>query len=126
MQKTIIMSDNAPAPIGPYSQAVEMNGMLFLSGQIALVPGSDHLVMNSIKEETQQVMKNIEAVLTQAGLNFEHVVKTSIFLSDMEHFSAVNEVYATFFASNFPARETVHVAGLPKAVNVEISMIACR
>ena len=126
MSKRIIQSKEAPSPIGPYSQAVESYGMLFLSGQIALIPGTDDLQLSSIPEETTQVMRNIAAVLEEAGYNFENVLKTSIFLSDMKYFAAVNEVYATFFTSNFPARETVHVAGLPKGVNVEISMIASK
>ena len=107
MSKRIIQSKEAPAPIGPYSQAVESNGMLFLSGQIALIPGTDDLQLSSIPEETTQVMRNIAAVLQEAGYDFENVLKTSIFLSDMKYFAAVNEVYATFFTSNFPARETV-------------------
>ena len=126
MKKIIINAENAPAPIGPYNQAIEVNGMVFISGQIALVPGSDQMVMDTIEKETTQVMTNLQAILTKAGLSFEHVVKTSIFLSDMKHFATVNTVYATYFTSDFPARETVAVLGLPKAVNVEISLIAAR
>jgi 2-iminobutanoate/2-iminopropanoate deaminase len=126
MEKKIIQSQQAPSPIGPYSQAVEINGTLYLSGQIALIPGTDTLMLNSIDEETMQVMKNIQAVLKEANFTFEQVAKTTIFLSDMKHFGIVNEVYAKFFTTNFPARETVQVAGLPKGVNVEISMIACK
>jgi 2-iminobutanoate/2-iminopropanoate deaminase len=122
--KKIINSNNAPAPIGPYSQAVLINGILFCSGQIALDPLTGNLVQDNIASETHQVMKNIDALLKEANLNFEAVVKTSIFLSDMELFSAVNEVYATYFSANYPARETVAVKGLPKGVRVEISVTA--
>lgn len=124
--KSIINSENAPAPIGPYNQAVEANGLLFISGQIALVPGTSELITTDTDAETIQVMNNLKAILKEAGLDFSNVVKTSIFLSDMNLFSAVNTVYAGFFTSDFPARETVAVAGLPKGVNVEISMIAAR
>ncbi len=126
MSKKIINSSQAPAPIGPYSQAIEVNGLLFISGQIALDPHNGELVMDSIETETKQVMQNLHAILNEAGLSFSHVVKTCIFLSDMAHFGTVNTIYATYFSSDFPARETVQVAGLPRGVNVEISMIACR
>ena len=123
--KKIIQTDKAPAPIGPYSQAVLINNILYTSGQIALDASSGELVMSNIQLETRKVMKNLEAVLEAAGMNFHHVVKTSIFLSDMRNFKAVNEVYATYFDSDSaPARETVEVAELPKKVNVEISMVA--
>jgi len=123
--KQIINTPHAPAPIGPYSQAVKVGNMLFTSGQIALNPGSMKLVMNDIASETRQVMENLRAVLEAAGMDFSHVVKTSIFLMDMGNFAAVNEVYGTYFDdATAPARETVQVAGLPKGVNVEISMIA--
>jgi 2-iminobutanoate/2-iminopropanoate deaminase len=123
MSKIIIQSDKAAPPIGPYSQAVRAGNMLFLSGQVALdVEGN--LRVGSIKEETTQVMKNIEALLTEAGAGFEHIVKTTIFLSDMSLFSEVNEVYGSYFSADFPARETVAVKGLPKNVNVEISVTA--
>ncbi len=122
--KTIIHTTSAPAPIGPYSQAVRAGNLLFCSGQIAINPASGELVMGSIQEETHQVMKNIQALLTAAGLNFSHVVKTSIFLKDMNQFGAVNEVYGSYFTADFPARETVQVARLPKDVNVEISITA--
>ena len=124
MSKQVINTVNAPAPIGPYSQAVKAGNMLFISGQVAFIPGSDTLVLDNIAQETAQVMKNLEAILTEAGINFGNVVKTTIFLSDMGLFAAVNEVYAQYFTQDFPARETVAVEGLPKNVNVEISMIA--
>ena len=124
MEKTIINTSEAPAPIGPYSQAVRTGNMLFISGQIALVPGTETIINNSIAEETHQVMKNLLAVLKESGADFNNVVKTSIFLSGMEHFAAVNEVYGTYFSGQYPARETVSVKGLPRNVNVEISMIA--
>ncbi|MAL59543.1 MAG: reactive intermediate/imine deaminase [Flavobacteriaceae bacterium] len=123
--KKIIHTPNAPAPIGPYSQAVLKGNMLFTSGQIAINPRTGSLVMESIENETKQVMENLKAVLGKAGMDFSHVLKTSIFLSDMKNFGKVNEVYATYFdEATAPARETVEVANLPKYVNVEISMIA--
>ncbi len=123
--KKIINTSNAPAPIGPYSQAVQKGNMLFTSGQIAINPRTGSLVMESIEKETKQVMENLKAVLGKAGMDFSHVLKTSIFLSDMKNFGKVNEVYATYFdEATAPARETVEVANLPKYVNVEISMIA--
>ena len=124
--KKIIETSNAPAPIGPYNQAVEANGMLFISGQIALKPDTDELLTNDVQTETTQVMQNLEAILTEAGLNFSHVVKSSIFLSDMKLFAEVNNIYGKYFSENAPARETVAVLGLPKGVNVEISMIAVK
>lgn len=124
--KNIITTNHAPAPIGPYNQAVEVHGMLFISGQIALVPGTDSITMDTVENETTQVMKNLEAILQEAGLTFDHVVKTSIFLSDMKLFAQVNAVYANYFTKDFPARETVAVLGLPKGVHVEISVIAAK
>ena len=124
--KTIVNTVNAPAPIGPYSQAVAAGGFLFLSGQIALNPASGELVTSDIKTETKQVMENIKAILQEAGADFSHVIKTTIFLMDMQNFAQVNEVYGTYFTDNFPARETVQVAGLPKGVNVEISVTAIK
>ncbi|MBL7766059.1 MAG: RidA family protein [Chitinophagaceae bacterium] len=124
MEKKIINSPLAPAPIGPYNQAVMVNGMLFISGQIALVPSTGELNMPDIETETKQVMENLKAILNEAGLSFNHIIKTTIFLSDMAHFATVNGIYATYFSADFPARETIAVAGLPKGVNVEISMIA--
>jgi 2-iminobutanoate/2-iminopropanoate deaminase len=122
--KTIITSKNAPAPIGPYNQAVRAGNMLYCSGQIAFVPETGDLDLSTVENETHQVMKNIKAVLDEAGAGFENVVKTTIFLSDMGLFARVNEVYGAYFTSDFPARETVAVAGLPKNVNVEISVTA--
>jgi 2-iminobutanoate/2-iminopropanoate deaminase len=122
--KKVISTSDAPGAIGPYSQAVKVGGMLFTSGQIALHPESGDLIMDDVQIETHQVMSNLKAVLKEAGMTFENVVKTSIFLQDMDDFAAVNEVYASYFSSDFPARETVQVACLPKKVNVEISMIA--
>ncbi|MCH8331664.1 MAG: RidA family protein [Bacteroidetes bacterium] len=123
--KEIIKTENAPSPIGPYNQAVKAGNMLFMSGQIAIDPFSGSLVMDDVESETKQVMENLKAVLTEAGMDFNDVVKTSIFLSDMNNFNKVNEVYGSYFDdANAPARETVEVAGLPKDVNVEISMIA--
>ncbi|MGE6218377.1 RidA family protein [Nubsella zeaxanthinifaciens] len=122
--KKIIHSTNAPAPIGPYSQAVIANGFLFASGQIAINPESNELNIASLEEETHQVMRNIKALLVESEYGFEHIVKTTIFLSDMSLFAAVNEIYGSYFESDFPARETVAVKGLPKGVNVEISVTA--
>lgn len=125
MKKEIISTDKAPAPIGPYSQAVKKNGALYTSGQIALDPQTGDLIVHDITAETKQVMENMKAVLTAAGMDFHQVVKSSIFLSDMGDFPKVNAVYATYFdEAEAPARETVQVACLPKNVNVEISMIA--
>jgi 2-iminobutanoate/2-iminopropanoate deaminase len=124
MEKKIIHTANAPQAIGPYSQAVQVGNMLYLSGQIAINPQLGELDMGDIASETNRVMKNITAVLEAAGFNLAHVVKTTIFLSNMNFFQDVNAVYASYFKESFPARETVAVAGLPKNVNVEISMIA--
>jgi len=124
--KSIVNTNNAPAPIGPYSQAVSAGGFVFLSGQIALNPTTGELVTADIKTETKQVMDNIRAILNEAGLDFENIIKTSIFLMDMQNFAQVNEVYGTYFTDNFPARETVQVAGLPKGVNVEITVTAIK
>ncbi len=124
MPKQIINTDKAPAPIGPYSQSVKANGFLFVSGQVAFVPETGELEMSSIDKETHQVMKNISAVLKEAKLSFDHIVKTTIFLSDMSLFAAVNEVYGSYFNGDYPARETVAVKTLPKNVNVEISVTA--
>ena len=123
--KTIITTSKAPAPIGPYNQAVLVNGTLFTSGQIAFNPSTGALVLDDIKTETKQVMDNLNAVLAEAGMTFENVVKSSIFIADMNDFTAINEVYGAYFNdATAPARETVQVACLPKNVNVEISMIA--
>ncbi|WP_080059008.1 RidA family protein [Spirosoma aerolatum] len=120
MSKQIVYSDQAPAPIGPYSQAVLVNGMLFVSGQIAL----DVAGQGDIQAETQKVMENIGAILKAAGLDYINIVKSSIFVKDMNNFAAINEIYGRYFTSEPPARETVEVARLPKDVNVEISVIA--
>lgn len=118
----IINTKKAPNPIGPYSQAVKAGDFIFCSGQVAFNPETGELVMDTIQEETHQVMKNINAVLEEAGCEFKHVVKTTIFLSDMALFADVNEVYGSYFTDNFPARETVAVKTLPRNVNVEISV----
>ena len=122
--KTIINTDKAPAPIGPYSQAVKLGNTLYISGQIAIDPKTGDLVNDSIESETRQVMMNLGAILHAAGLDFSHVVKCSIFVSDMNNFGKVNGIYGEFFTENPPARETVEVSALPKYVNVEISCIA--
>ncbi|GAA3983913.1 RidA family protein [Pedobacter ginsengiterrae] len=122
--KKIIKTTNAPAPIGPYNQAVLAGNFLFVSGQVAINPENGELNISNIEEETHQVMRNLKAVLLEAGLDFENVVKTTIFLTDMGTFTQVNEIYGKYFTSDFPARETVQVSVLPKNVNVEISVIA--
>ncbi len=122
--KTIINTPEAPAPIGPYSQAVKAGNMLFVSGQIAIHPPTGEIISTSIEEETHQVMKNIGAILKEAGANYDNIVKTGIFLRDMNDFAKVNAVYGTYFTADFPARETVEVSRLPKDVNVEISVVA--
>lgn len=125
--KKIINTDNAPAPIGPYSQAVLSGNTLYISGQIPMDPKTGTLIEGDIKKETKQSMENLKAILTAAEMSFSHVVKTTIFLKDMHQFSKVNEVYGTYFdAETAPARETVEVANLPKFVNVEISMLAVK
>ncbi len=125
--KTIIFTEKAPAPIGPYSQAVLVKDTLYTSGQIAIDPQTGNLVLDNITIETHQVMRNLQAVLEAAEMTFENVVKTSIFIMDMNNFAAINEVYGSYFnESTTPARETVQVACLPKNVNVEITMIAVK
>ena len=125
--KKIIQTQHAPAPIGPYNQAVLTNNMLFISGQIAFNPATGELILSDIGAETDQVMKNLKAILSEAGMAFENVVKTTIFISDMNDFAAINKVYGSYFEdATAPARETVQVACLPKNVNVEISAIAVR
>ena len=133
MSKTIITTPNAPAPIGPYNQAVLTGDTLFISGQICIDPATGNLKNNDIQEETHQVMHNLKAILQQAAMDFSNVVKTTIFITDMHQFGAVNEVYGKYFEADlpagkagFPARETVQVSALPKFVNVEISMIAVK
>lgn len=122
--KKIIYSPKAPAPIGPYSQAVKVDNTLYLSGQIAINADNGSMVNDSIENETKQVMENIGHVLEAAGMDFTNLFKCSIFLKDMDNFSAVNEVYGSYFSSDFPARECVQVAKLPKNVNVEITALA--
>jgi 2-iminobutanoate/2-iminopropanoate deaminase len=122
--KKIINTSNAPAAIGPYSQAVLVDNTLYCSGQIALDPLTGDLVMDTIEEETEQVMKNIEAVLAASKMNFKHVVKCSIFMSSIEYYDEINEIYSRYFKDTSPAREAVAVKTLPKNVNVEISVIA--
>lgn len=123
--KKKINSNKAPEAIGPYSQAVEVNGFLFISGQIAINPKTGELNLNSIEEETHQVMRNLKSILEEAKLDFSSAVKTSIFLKNMNDFTEVNAIYGGYFPeNNYPARETIAVAGLPKDVNIEISMIA--
>lgn len=124
MTKQIINTSEAPAPIGPYNQAIKAGNMLFISGQVALKPGTSEMANTDIFEETHQVMKNLKSILSEAGMDFSAVVKTTIFLSDMQLFVQVNEIYGKYFEADFPARETVAVKGLPKNANVEISMIA--
>lgn len=124
MNKIIINTAKAPAPIGPYNQAVISNNMIFISGQIPINPETNELTSGDIAAETHQVMRNLQAILEEAGINFNHVIKSTIFLKDMSLFAQVNEVYGSYFSAGYPARETVAVKGLPKDVNVEISMIA--
>ena len=124
MAKEIFITTDAPAPIGPYNQAVKAGNLLFVSGQIALIPGTSELVIANIKEETHQVMRNIKAILYAASADFHNIVKATIFLSDMSLFAEVNDIYGSYFESDYPARETVAVKGLPKNVNVEISVTA--
>ncbi|WP_037321688.1 RidA family protein [Salegentibacter sp. Hel_I_6] len=125
--KKIIKTDKAPAPIGPYNQAILTGNMLYISGQIAINPETNDLETKELKQETTRVMQNLKAILNEAGMDFENVIKTSIFISDMNNFSKINEVYGSYFnAETAPARETVEVANLPKFVNVEISAIAVK
>lgn len=125
--KKIINTSKAPAPIGPYNQAVLIKDTLYISGQIPIDPTTGELVEGDIKAETRQSMENLKAILAEAGMTFDHVIKSSIFIKDMNQFTQINEVYGTYFdADTAPARETVEVANLPKFVNVEISMIAVR
>jgi 2-iminobutanoate/2-iminopropanoate deaminase len=126
MDKTVINTPEAPAPIGPYSQAILTGNTLFISGQVCIDPATGELKNKDIQEETHRVMHNLKNILTAAGMDFKNVVKTNIFLTDMHRFSELNEVYAKYFENDFPARETVQVSALPKFVNVEISMIAVK
>jgi 2-iminobutanoate/2-iminopropanoate deaminase len=126
MDKQIINTPSAPAPIGPYNQAILSGNMLFISGQICIDPASGTLKNLDIQQETHQVMHNLRSILAAAEMSFSNVVKTTIFITDMNRFSEINEVYGKYFDSEFPARETVQVSALPKFVNVEISMIAVK
>lgn len=124
MSKTIFNTTSAPAPIGPYNQAVKTGNLLFVSGQICIDPATGTLNNNTLEEETHQVMRNLSAILIEAKMDFNNVVKTTIFLTDMHKFAEVNTIYGSYFEKDFPARETVQVSALPKFVNVEISVIA--
>lgn len=124
--KTIYDTDEAPAPIGPYSQAVKSHNFLFTSGQIGLNPITNQMIQNTIEAETYQVLKNLEALLSAADLNWDHVIKTTIYLTNMADFPKVNEVYGSIFKQSYPARETVQVSALPRGANIEISLIASK
>ena len=126
MSKQVIKTEKAPAPIGPYNQAILAGELLFISGQIALKPGTNELINGDIGEEAHQVMQNLKSILAKASMDFKQVVKTTIFLADMDLFAPVNEVYGKYFEGDFPARETIAVKGLPKNANIEISMIASK
>ena len=126
MSKIIVTTGNAPAPIGPYNQAVQSGSMLFISGQVCIDPVTGNLKNKDIQEETHQVMHNLKAILQQAGMDFNDVVKTTIFITDMHQFGEINQIYGKYFENAFPARETVQVSALPKFANVEISMIAVK
>ena len=126
MTKTIINTPDAPAPIGPYNQAVLIGNTLYISGQVCIDPATGQLKNKDLQEETHQVMHNLKAILSAADMHFSNVVKTTIFITDMNRFAELNEVYGKYFTTDFPARETVQVSALPKFVNVEISMIAVK
>jgi len=126
MLKSVVYSENAPEPIGPYSQAIQTGNMLFVSGQIAIQKSTGQFILGNIEEETIQVMTNIGDILTAAGMDFSNVVKSSIFMKDMNNFPKINEVYGRYFKDNAPARESIEVSRLPKDVNVEISCIAVK
>ena len=126
MSKNVIYSAHAPEPIGPYSQAIQSGNMLFISGQVAIQKPSGNLITGNIQDETHQVMKNLGEILKAANMDFSHVVKSTIFLKDMNNFPKMNEIYGSYFTSQPPARETVEVSRLPKDVNVEISCIAVK
>lgn len=126
MEKKVINTSNAPAPIGPYNQGILAGNTLYISGQVCIDPGTGNLKNRDLQEETHQVMHNLKAILQEAGMSFNNVIKTTIFLTDMNRFSEVNEIYGKYFEGDFPARETVQVSALPKFVNVEISMVAVR
>lgn len=124
IMKKIILTHKAPAPIGPYSQAVKVGNILYTSGQVGINPENGQLIVDDLSAETKQVMKNLDVLLHEAEMDFEHVVKTTIYLKDMQMFSEVNKIYSSYFKDNFPARDTVQVAGLPLNANVEISFVA--
>ncbi|HVK96562.1 MAG TPA: RidA family protein [Flavisolibacter sp.] len=126
MAKKIITTKNAPAPIGPYNQAVLVNDTLYISGQVCIDPATGNLKNRDIQDETHQVMQNLKAILSEAEMSFNNVVKATIFITDMNRFSEINEIYGKYFSGEFPARETVQVSALPKFVNVEISIIAVK
>jgi 2-iminobutanoate/2-iminopropanoate deaminase len=126
MEKRIINTNSAPAPIGPYNQAIVVNNTIYISGQICIDPATGNLKNKDVQDETHQAMQNLKAILHEAGMDFSNVVKTTIFITDMNRFSEINEVYGKYFDGDFPARETVQVSALPKFVNVEISMIAVK
>lgn len=126
MEKKIINTKNAPAPIGPYNQAIVVNDTVYISGQVCIDPATGNLKNKDVQEETHQVMQNLKAILSEAEMSFNNVVKTTIFITDMNRFSEINEIYGKYFDGDFPARETVQVSALPKFVNVEISMIAIK
>ena len=126
MSKNVVYSGSAPEPIGPYSQAIQAGNMLFISGQIAIQKSTGKLITDNIEDETAQVMKNLGDILNAAGYEFQHVVKSTIFLQDFDDFAKVNEVYGRNFPNNPPARETIEVSRLPKDVNIEISCIAVK
>lgn len=126
MEKRVINTANGPAPIGPYSQAIQIGNLLFVSGQVAINPATGKIDAKDVIGETHQVMHNLKSIINEAGMDFRNVVKTTIFLSDMSFFATVNEIYGKYFNGDFPARETVAVKGLPRNASVEISMIASR
>jgi 2-iminobutanoate/2-iminopropanoate deaminase len=126
MEKKIVTSKNAPEPIGPYSHGVMIGNTLYTSGQVAKDAVTGEMIQTDIKAETKKVMENLQAILTEAGMDFSHVVKTTIYCTDLGNFAAINEVYGSFFTANFPARETVQVVKLPLNANVEISVVAVK
>jgi len=126
MKKQIVQTSDGQKPIGPYSQAVISGDMVFISGVVGRDPASGNMITSGIKSETQQAMQNLKSILTAAGIDFSHVMKTTIFLTDLKNFSEMNEVYGSYFTGEFPARETVQVSALPLGANVEISMIAMK
>jgi 2-iminobutanoate/2-iminopropanoate deaminase len=126
MSKKVIISPTSPNPIGPYSHAIETNGMIFTSGQVAINPETGDMMQASITQETAQVMENLKKILTSAGVTFDHVIKSTIFLTNLDDFNEVNVTYGEYFSESYPARETVQVVRLPRGARVEISMIAAR